>query len=258
MAVVVITGCSSGLGPLAALAFARRGDRVYATMRRIDRGYDLAEAAAAEGLDVRLLELDVTDDASVQEAIEQVLHAGDGIDVLVNNAGIMHFGSVELLPDERMRSTFETNLFGPVRVLRAVVPTMRSQRSGVIVNVSSVSGRVPSPPILWSYIASKHGLSVLSDALHMELAPLGISVICIEPGFFRSDIVSKASRPPQGESPYVALDEATVAFFEDGAARGSRPKLLLMLLLISSPEMMAGFTFSLALTRSSSSANTGR
>jgi NAD(P)-dependent dehydrogenase (short-subunit alcohol dehydrogenase family) len=220
MGVVVITGCSSGLGPLVALAFGRRGDRVYATMRGAHRGRDLLQAAQAEGLDVRVLELDVTEDASVQQAIDQILAAEGRIDVLVNNAGIVHFGSVELLPDDLMRSTFETNLFGPVRMLRAVLPIMRSQRSGVVVNVSSVAGRVPAPPIYWSYIASKHGLSVLSDALNMELAPFGIRVVSIEPGFFKTGIIAKTPRPADG-SPYREAEEALVAFMEGGVDAGA-------------------------------------
>src|SRR5713101_4843195 len=118
MAVVVITGCSTGLGPLTALRFARRGDRVYATMRGAPRGRDLLGAAAAEDLDVRVLELDVNDDASVKAAVSQVLEAEGRIDLVVNNAGLVQLESVELLPDELLRATFATNLYGPVRVLR--------------------------------------------------------------------------------------------------------------------------------------------
>ncbi|MGH8991531.1 MAG: SDR family oxidoreductase [Acidimicrobiia bacterium] len=221
MAVVVITGCSSGLGRLTALAFARRGDRVYATMRRAERGRDLVEVGVDEGLDIRVLELDVTDEWSVKQAVAHVLDTEGRIDVLVNNAGLLHFGSVELLPDELMRATFETNLFGPVRLLRAVLPAMRSQRSGVVVNVSSVAGRVAGVPTFWSYTASKHGLSVLSDSLAVELEPFGIRVICIEPGFFTTDIVAKAPRPSDEESPYRVLDDAVVTFMEGGIAGGA-------------------------------------
>ena len=105
-------------------------------------------------------------------------------------------------------------------MLRAVLPAMRSRRSGVIVNVSSVAGRIPAPPIFWSYIASKHGLSVLSDALAMELAPHGIRVRCIEPGFFKTPITAKASRPSRGNSPYRSLDDAVVAFIDGGVTGG--------------------------------------
>jgi len=224
MAVVVITGCSSGLGRLVAMAFARRGDRVYATMRGRDRGRELLDTAAAEGLVVRVLELDVTDDASVQRAVDQVLEAEGRIDVLVNNAGLLHFGSVERLPDELMRSTFDTNVFGAVRMLRAVLPAMRLRRSGVIVNISSVAGRLPAVPIVWSYMASKHALSAMSDALALELEPFGIRVISIEPGWFRTDIVDKAWRPPAGDSPYRTLDAAVVATMETAVNSGGEPE----------------------------------
>lgn len=220
MAVVLVTGCGSGLGPLVALGFARKGDRVYATMRGTHRRETLIEAAGAEGLHVEVLELDVTDDASVQRAVAHVLNAEGQIDVLVNNAGVLHLGPVELLPDELLRETFETNFYGPLRLLRAVLPSMRSQRSGVVVNVSSVAGRVAGAPIHWSYMASKHAVSVLSDGLAFELEPFGIRVISIEPGFFRTGIVAKTSRPVDPDSPYRELEEAMAQFMENGVAGG--------------------------------------
>ena len=225
MAVVLITGCSSGIGPRTALAFARRGDRVCATMRRAERGRQLVDLAAAEGLDIRVLELDVTDDVSVQQAVEEVLAAEGSIDVVINNAGLGHVGSVELLSDEAMRETFETNVFGPVRVLKAALPAMRAAGSGVVVNVSSTAGRVAAFASFWSYMASKHSLSVLSDSLAMELEPFGIRVLSIEPGFVRTPIIEKASRP-DGTSPYSAFDEAAFAFLASGVAGGADPDTL--------------------------------
>jgi NAD(P)-dependent dehydrogenase (short-subunit alcohol dehydrogenase family) len=221
MAVVLITGCSTGIGPRTALAFARRGDRVYATMRRAERGRELVDRAAGEGLDVRVIELDVTDDGSVGRAVSEVLDAEGRVDVVVNNAGLVHVGSVELLPDEAMRETFETNLYGPVRVLRAVLPAMRAAGSGVIVNVSSTAGRVAGIPVFWSYMASKHGLSVLSDSLAMELEPFGIKVLSIEPGFVQTPIIDKAYQPRDAHSPYRGLDDAVGAFLENGCAGGA-------------------------------------
>lgn len=220
MSVVVITGCSSGLGRLTALAFARRGDRVYATMRGSERGSELVDTARAVGTEVRVLDLDVTRDDSVEQAIGAILDAEGRIDVLVNNAGLLHYGSVELLPDALMRASFETNLFGPVRLLRATLPAMRQQRSGVIVNVSSVAARVPGLPTFWSYMATKQGLNALSDALAMELEPYGIRVISIEPGFFQTPIAGKGWRSASGDSPYQELDEAVVAFVEGGVSGG--------------------------------------
>jgi NAD(P)-dependent dehydrogenase (short-subunit alcohol dehydrogenase family) len=221
MRVVLITGCSSGLGPRLALGFARRGDRAYATMRRAERGAPLAAAASAERLDVRVAELDVTDDRSVQRAVDDILDREGRIDVVVNNAGVVRLGSVELLPDQALRQTFETNLFGVVRVLRAVLPALRAARSGVVVNVSSTAGRVAGLPIHWSYMASKHGLNVLSDSLAMELEPYGIRVLCIEPGFVRTPIFTKGFRPAGTDSPYRTLDEAVTSFMDNGVAGGA-------------------------------------
>jgi NAD(P)-dependent dehydrogenase (short-subunit alcohol dehydrogenase family) len=224
MAVVLVTGCSSGLGRLVALALARRGDRVYATMRAAERGRELSELAEAQALDLEVLELDVTSDDSVRRAVAEVLERDGAIDVLVNNAGIGHLGAVEWLPDQQVRDTFETNFYGPLRLLRAVLPGMREQRSGVIVNVSSVAGVVRGLPIHWSYMASKHGLSVLSDSLAMEVEPFGIRVISIEPGFFRTGIFTKAVVPRDPESPYRAIDEVVVPFMENGVDDGADPE----------------------------------
>lgn len=225
MAIVLITGCSSGIGPRTALAFARRGDPVYATMRRAERGRELVDLAAGEGLDVRVLELDVTDDESVQQAVQEVLDAEGRIDVLINNAGLGHVGSVEFLSDEAMRETFETNVFGPVRVLKAALPAMRAAGSGVVVNVSSTAGRVSGFASFWSYMASKHSLCVLSDSLAMELEPFGIRVLSIEPGFVRTPIIGKATRPDDS-TPYRVYDGAAFAFLDNGVAGGADPDTL--------------------------------
>jgi NAD(P)-dependent dehydrogenase (short-subunit alcohol dehydrogenase family) len=217
MATVLITGCSSGIGLLAALAFARQGDTVYATMRDPARGERLATIVEDEGLDVTIAQLDVTDDGSVRRAVGAVLEADGQIDVLVNNAGVLHLGSVELLAEDALRSTFETNWFGAIRTIRAVLPAMREQGSGTIVNVSSLAGRLPSPPMNWSYAASKAALSTLSDALAWEVGPFGIKVICIEPGLFATQIVASAGRPGDPASPYHAYyEQAMVSFFDEG------------------------------------------
>jgi NAD(P)-dependent dehydrogenase (short-subunit alcohol dehydrogenase family) len=226
MAVVVVTGCSSGFGLLTALAFARRGDIVYATMRDTTRGDPLVRVAESEGLDVHIARLDVTDDASVREAVGRVLGAEGRIDVLVNNAGVLHLGSVELLPEEALRSTFETNYFGAIRMIRAVLPAMRSQCSGTIVNVSSAAGRLPAPPMNWSYAASKAALGALSDALGWELELFGVSVVCVEPGFYPTQIVANAGLPADPGSPYRRYEEAMVTFFEGGMTVEADPQIV--------------------------------
>jgi NAD(P)-dependent dehydrogenase (short-subunit alcohol dehydrogenase family) len=223
MAVVVITGCSSGFGLETALAFARRGDRVYATMRNLEKAGDLQKAAAAEDLSVQILQLDVTDDASVAAAVGQIIDAEGRIDVLVNNAGVEHWGAMECLADELARSIFDTNVFGTVRVTRAVLPAMRAQQSGVIVNMASAAGRVPGLPVNWAYSASKHALCSLADSLSGEVQPFGIRVVSIEPGFFATNNLANATRPTPG-SPYEELERAVVTFFEQSLDHGGDPR----------------------------------
>ncbi|SDJ08428.1 SDR family NAD(P)-dependent oxidoreductase [Alteribacillus bidgolensis] len=165
MKVVLITGCSSGFGLLSALAFGRKGYRVYATMRNLSKSEELKAAIDSEKLPITVLQLDVSDDESVKKAVLQVLAKEGRIDVVVNNAGVGCLGSVECLNNELLRSAFETNFFGVFRVIRSVLPAMREQKSGVIVNVSSIDGRIPGKPINWGYAATKHALGVMSDAL---------------------------------------------------------------------------------------------
>ena len=222
MAVVVITGCSSGFGLAPSLAFARRGDKVYATMRDLGKSAALDAATAAERLDVERLALDVTDDQSVHHAVEAVLAAEGRIDVLVNNAGVEHWGAVECLPDHLVRAIMETNLFGMVRTIRAVLPAMRAQTSGVIVNMGSAAGRVPGLPANWAYAASKHAVGSLSDSLSGEVQPFGIRVVNIEPGFFSTNNLVNATRPAPG-SPYQELEDAMVKFFESSLDHGGDP-----------------------------------
>ena len=161
MGVVVITGCSTGFGYHAALAFGRRGDRVYAAMRNPDKG-DLAKVLSDEGLDAEVLELDVDDDASVRAGIGQVLEREGHVDVLVNNAGFGGTGaSIEESTDEAWQAIISTNLLGPLRCARAVMPSMRERGQGTIVNVSSIAGRMYGMPFTSSYSATKHALCSL-------------------------------------------------------------------------------------------------
>ena len=146
MSVVLITGCSSGFGLEAALAFARRGDTVYATMRDLARADRLTGRADAEGLHLELLALDVDDDASVSAAVDEVEATHGAIDVLVNNAGVSHKGPVETIDIDQARALMETNLWGAVRTMRAALPAMRARAHGVIVNVTSAARGCPVPP----------------------------------------------------------------------------------------------------------------
>src|SRR5512140_1015565 len=187
MANVFITGCSSGFGLLTALHFARQGDRVFATLRTPATADALHAAVAAERLPITVLELDVRDPASVTAAVR----AAGPIDVLVNNAGVELRSSIEDAAEEDVQWQFDTNVFGLLRVLRAVLPGMRERRAGIVVNVSSIAGLV-SRPYGGLYAATKHAVEAITEALHFEVAPFGIRVVSIEPGQYGTRLLDNA------------------------------------------------------------------
>ncbi len=204
MANVLITGCSSGFGLLTALEFARRGDRVFATMRNTSKAGALQEKAAAEKLSVTVLPLDVLDDASVASAVKSAIDAAGPIDVLVNNAGWALRSPIEEADDDEIRKQFETNVYGTMRVIRAVLPAMRERRAGTIVNLSSIGG-VVGAPFEGFYAATKHALEAISEVMHYELHPFGVRVIVIEPGGFDTEFgnnIIESRRFAAASSPY--------------------------------------------------------
>ena len=178
--VILITGASSGIGFDAAEAFARQGHRVYAAARRVERMEPL------KALGVVPLRMDVTDEDSMAEGVRTVLEAEGRIDALVNNAGYGYFGAIENVPMEDARRQLEVNVFGLAQLCRLVLPAMRKQGSGRIVNISSVAGKVVMYFGGW-YHVSKYSVEALSDALRMEVKPFGIDVSLIEPGGIRTD-----------------------------------------------------------------------
>ena len=208
MAVVLITGCSSGFGLLAALQFARKGDQVYATMRNPAKAGELEKAKNEEKLAIEVLQLDVTDEASVTNAVRQVIDAAGRIDVLVNNAGIGAHGPIEETDDDEAKEIFETNFFGALRTIRAVLPQMREQKAGTIVNVSSLAGRV-GVPFDGIYSASKFALESATEALHFEVHPFGIRMVLVEPGGFETNIgnTRRVPRRYTEGSPYAEYDQ---------------------------------------------------
>ncbi|MEY2451810.1 MAG: hypothetical protein QOD92_1384 [Acidimicrobiaceae bacterium] len=223
MAVIVITGCSTGFGYHASLAFGRRGDRVYASMRNPAKG-DLAKVVSDEGLDVEVIALDVDDDASVRSALADVLEREGHIDVLVNNAGIGGTSAaIEELGDDEWMSVLTTNLLGPIRCARAVIPSMRVRGEGTIVNVSSTAGRMYGMPITSAYSASKHALCSLSDSLLSELEGFGIAVACLEPGFFATSVLDNAVIPDATASPYESMRHAIEAFYRTSIGNAPGP-----------------------------------
>lgn len=189
--VAVITGCSSGIGFETSLLLARKGFYTYATMRNLNKSQKINDIAKNENLPLKVLQLDVTDDRSVKDAINQIKDESSRIDVLVNNAGYDVMGAVEDLSIDEFKSQFETNFFGVIRVTKEVIPIMRNQGGGNIVNISSVGGRI-AIPLNTAYISSKFALEGLSESMRYELEQFGIDVILIEPGVVKSNFFENA------------------------------------------------------------------
>jgi NAD(P)-dependent dehydrogenase (short-subunit alcohol dehydrogenase family) len=190
MAIALITGTSTGIGLATAVALSRAGHHVYATMRNPDHAPELHTIATQEALPIVILPLDVDDDGSVQGALAQVLAERGRIDVLVNNAGITPLGPIEERPLTEFRQTMETNFFGAVRCIQAVLPQMREQRSGCIVNVTSVVGRI-AQAAQGAYTASKFALEAVSEVLAQEVKPFNIRVTIVEPCIIQTPIFEK-------------------------------------------------------------------
>jgi NAD(P)-dependent dehydrogenase (short-subunit alcohol dehydrogenase family) len=190
MAVIIITGSSTGIGFSTAQILAQGEHKVYATMRNPDQSPQLQALASRENLPITVLPLDVDSDASVKAGIEYVLSQEGRIDVLINNAGINAFTPVEESPMEVFRKVMETNYFGTVRCIQAVLPTMRAQKSGCIINVSSVAAKVYSN-FHAAYCASKAAVEALSESLAQEVQPFSIRIALVEPGVIETPIFQK-------------------------------------------------------------------
>ena len=227
MGVVLVTGCSSGFGLLTAVSFARRGDRVFATMRDTAKSGDLMAAASAAGVTVEVMALDVTDDASVTTGIAGILADAGQIDVLVNNAGVGARAAIEMYPDRVVRDVFETNVFGVWRMVRAVLPGMRERGSGAIVNVSSIAGLV-APPFNGLYSSTKHALEAMTEAMAFEVETFGVRVALIEPGYFQTNIgVNVAAKTVLTDtSPYAEAERQAVERMHEAVAGGGDPQVV--------------------------------
>jgi NAD(P)-dependent dehydrogenase (short-subunit alcohol dehydrogenase family) len=208
--VALITGSSSGIGFETALHLARNGFKTYASMRNLEKSKNIAQVAKEEKLPLEVVQLDVNDDISVKQAIDKIVAAEDRrIDVLVNNAGYGLLGALEDLTIEEIKAQFETNFFGVIRVTQQVLPIMRKQKSGTIVNISSVGGRIGIPS-LSAYHSTKFALEGLSESISYELEPFGIRVVVIEPGFIRTNIMNSsmtAKKAVDPKSPYFSLTQ---------------------------------------------------
>jgi NAD(P)-dependent dehydrogenase (short-subunit alcohol dehydrogenase family) len=202
MATALVTGTSSGIGLATAVTLARSGHTVAATMRNLERGAEIRKIAVAEKLPIHLSALDVDDDASVREAFAKVVAQHGPIDVLVNNAGVPGGGSVEETPLGEFRRVMETNFFGGLRCIKAVIAGMRERRRGTIVNVTSIAGRMASAPMA-SYAASKWAFEALSECLAQEMRAFNVRVAIVEPGVIATPIFGKARPlPPDNLYPH--------------------------------------------------------
>jgi NAD(P)-dependent dehydrogenase (short-subunit alcohol dehydrogenase family) len=221
----LVTGASSGIGEATALQLAELGYIVYAGARRIDRMSDLADRG------IRTRAVDVTDDASMVALVEAILADTGRIDVLVNNAGYGLYGALEDVPIEEARRQFDVNLFGLARLTQLVLPQMRAQRDGYIVNVSSMGGKIWEPLGSW-YHASKFAVEGLSDSLRIEVAEFGIKVVIIQPGTIRSEWSGIAA--DQLEATSAATAYARLAKMVGAGLRGVD-----QMRLASGPEVVA-------------------
>lgn len=193
MAIALITGTSSGIGLATAVTLARAGHTVIATMRRPEAGGELSNLVAAERLPISTFVLDVDDDASIAQAFSSALKEHSRIDILVNNAGIGGPGAVEEMPLDFFRRVMETNYFGALRCIKAALPGMLARRSGVIVNVSSVAGRIALAPMA-AYAASKHALEAMSECLAQEVKEFNVRVVLVEPGPIATPLAATVQR----------------------------------------------------------------
>lgn len=227
MSVILITGSSTGIGMATALYLSGKGHRVYASMRNPDRSDELRKAAAAKGSQIEVLPLDVCDEQSVKKAVAQVLEREGRIDVLVNNAGIAPMGPLEEVDDAGVKAVFDTNVFGLLRFIRAVLPSMRKQRSGSIINIGSVAGSIASGSS-GVYAASKFALEGLSESLAQEVKPFGIHVALIKPGFIVTPIIGKAleTLPSPEKSAYPNSVKISDALLQSATKTGEPPEMV--------------------------------
>ncbi|MGX6428050.1 oxidoreductase [Levilactobacillus yonginensis] len=220
--VALVTGASSGIGNAIARSLHRNGVIVYAGARRVSRMNDL------DDLGIITLPLDVTDAASVEHVVDRIVSETGRVDILVNNAGYGLMGALEDVPLEQAQDQFDVNLFGAARLIQSVLPMMRQQHAGRIINITSVDGKIAQPLASW-YVASKFALEGLSDALRLELEPLGIQTVVIEPGAIRSewaDIATKHLQETSAKGPYQPTADRATAILAAVKQFSSKPQVI--------------------------------
>jgi NAD(P)-dependent dehydrogenase (short-subunit alcohol dehydrogenase family) len=231
--VAVVTGSSSGIGFEIALMLARNGFQTYATMRNLAKSENIKSIATKENLPIHIEQLDVTDNKSVKNAIQAIVSKANSIDVLVNNAGYALTGAFEDLAIEEIKAQYETNLFGLIRTTQAVLPIMRRQKSGIIVNISSGAGRFGYPAGS-AYVSTKFAVEGLSESMAYELEPFGIKIIIVEPGVIKTNIsngmvIAKKSQNPN--SPYSQIMQKMSTSFEHMLENASSPDVVAKVVL---------------------------
>ncbi len=238
--VAVVTGSSSGIGLETSLMLARNNFTTYATMRTPEKDVVIKTTVEKENLPIKVMQLDVTDDNSVKNAINAITSEADRIDVVVNNAGYALGGALEDLSMEEIKAQYETNLFGLIRVTQYVLPTMRRQKSGIIVNVSSGAG-IFGYPGGSAYVSTKFAVEGLSESIAYEVEPFGIKVVLIEPGFVRTNFANAmmiAKKAQDQASPYSQMMQRVGASSSELAKSGSPVDLVARVILnaITSPN----------------------
>jgi NAD(P)-dependent dehydrogenase (short-subunit alcohol dehydrogenase family) len=225
MPVTLVTGTSTGIGFATALNLAKHGHSVVATMRNLAKAGPLESAARELGVRLVVRELDVTSQASIDRAMAATRDREGAVDVLVNNAGIGGATPLELTPEDEHRAMFETNYWGPIRVIQAVLPSMRERRSGCIVNVTSIAGRIATPNQI-PYSASKHALAAASEALAHEVAAFGVRVAIIEPGVIQTAIFENSAGATRYDknSPYRQIMRRNGKQFAAGFRNPGQPE----------------------------------
>ena len=239
--VAIVTGSSSGVGYETSLLLARNQITTYATMRNTSKSNSLREIASKENIPLNVTELDVDDDTSVNNAIKNIVKENGRIDILVNNAGYSLFGSLEESSLDEIKQQFETNVFGVIRTTKAVIPTMRKQGNGTIVNISSSGGIIGLMPFLTAYHASKFAIEGFTESLRQELADFNMNVILIEPGDISSNFINNGKTAKgfvPDKSPYAKMVQQVFQGYESISAYSSDPSKVAQSILnvINSPN----------------------
>jgi NAD(P)-dependent dehydrogenase (short-subunit alcohol dehydrogenase family) len=211
---VLVTGCSSGIGLATCHVLSRNNFMTYGTVRNLSKAKKIQDLINRENLSLKILRLDVNDNQSIKLAVKKILTDTGRIDVLINNAGYGMFGPVEEITTQEVKKQFETNFFGTIRLIKPIVPIMRKQGNGTIVNISSMVGRF-GVPLNSAYVSSKFAVEGLSESISFELEEFGIRVIVIEPGVVKSDFFHNVKVKGMNlESPYHKLMERRVNFLD--------------------------------------------